>query len=177
MQRKTAGMTVDVKRPGGLLRLFAWCLLPELLLILGGALLASVTSKRAVLIAAAACLLLLLLVSPVLPRWALPLRGKWLRRAIVGAVVMGLAYAGPVSAVRKVWSYNWTVAQLQQRAVLYGSYRPDTRLPVWLGEVPLPRWLGGLPMRLVLGAAGCLMAVQFALIWRDLEDKPRRQEP
>lgn len=151
----------------------AWLLVPELAFLLVCSMLVSVTGKRAMLVGAVGIILFILALSPVLPKGVLPFHGKWLRRALVGMALMGMAYAGPVSAIKKVWTYNWNVSQVQQGIVRYGESRPDTPLPVQLGHLPLPRAIGGLPMRGVMLVAGLMGGIQFVLLWRVLEGRER----
>lgn len=161
--------------------LFAWMIVPELLVLLAASALVNLSLKRLVLTGVATFFLLLLPLSRVVPPGVLPLRGKWLRRMLAGLAVLGIAYAGPVAAIRKITTYNWTISQMQQGIQRYGTYRPNTRLPLWLGEVDIPRWIGGLPISAIVAAGGVLLLLQFKLLWDVLDDTPARtdddQEP
>lgn len=151
--------------------LFAWLIVPELLVLLGTSALVNLSLKRLVLTAVAASFLLLLPLSRFVPAGLLPLKGKWLRRMLAGLAVLGIAYAGPVAAIRKFTSYNWTINQVQQGIQRFGEYRPNTRLPVWLGDVNLPRWIAGIPISVLVAVGGVLLLLQFKALWDLLGDE------
>lgn len=160
--------------------LFAWMIVPELLVLLGTSVLVNLSLKRLVLTAVATFFLLLLPLSRVVPAGLLPFRGKWLRRMLAGLAVFGIAYAGPVSTIKKITTYNWTIHQMQQGIQRFGDYRPNTRLPIWLADVELPRWIGGIPFSVVVAVGGALLLLQFKILWDVLGEEPAKaaaQEP
>ncbi len=152
-------------------RLFAWLLIPELLLVLGASAMVSLSLKRLALTGIAAFFLLLLAACRIVPEGLLPFRGKWLRRMLAGLAVLGLAYAGPVALIRKLCTYNWTLNQVQQGIERLATYRPQARLPFWLADVDLPRWIAGVPITLVVGLGALVALLQFKLLWDDLGEE------
>lgn len=157
--------------PAPLCRVFAWLLIPELLLVLTASAMVSLSLKRLALTGIAAFFLLLLAACRFVPEGLLPFRGKWLRRMLAGLAVLGLAYAGPVALIRKLCTYNWTLNQVQQGIERLGTYRPQARLPYWLADVELPRWIAGVPITVVVALGALVALLQFKLLWDDLGEE------
>ena len=159
-------------RPGRLpawARWAGWLVLPEMLLPAAAALAISGRPRRVLLLLLVCGLVTLLLVSPRLPKWLLPVRGKWLRRGLLGFMLLGLALAGPVSVLKRVLIFGWTIGQAQSKLLQSIPWRPYLRPLEPLLSTPVPV-LSKLPLAVLVALLGGLALWQAWLLWRLMDE-------